>query len=87
VVTAGTETRTVAENETYSVVPEVPVFAARNYISPNDPAYHQSHVHKGCALGKDPKDSGRFQRIAGRGGCPGRNQVLDEVACERGKPV
>jgi hypothetical protein len=74
VVTSGTETRTVAEKETYSVIPEVSVLAVRTYISPNDPTYHQSHAHKACALGKDPNNSGRFQKIgllAGLGGVAG----------------
>jgi hypothetical protein len=71
VVTSGAETRTVAEKETYSVIPEVTVLAVRTYISPNDPTYHQSHAHKACALGKDPTNSGRFRKIgllAGLGG-------------------
>jgi hypothetical protein len=62
-VTSGTETRIVAEKETYSVIPEVSVLAVRNYISPNDPTYHQSHAHQACNLGKDPNNSGRFRKI------------------------
>jgi hypothetical protein len=72
VVTSGTETRTVAEKETYSVIPEVSVvLAVRTYTWPNDPTYHQSHAHKACALGMDPNNSGRFRKIgllAGLGG-------------------
>jgi hypothetical protein len=71
VVTSGTETRTVAEKETYSVIPEMSVLVVRNYISPNDPTYHQLHALKACALGKDPNNSGRFRKIgllAGLGG-------------------
>jgi hypothetical protein len=70
-VTSGTETRTVAEKESYSVIPDVSVSAVRTYISPDDPTYHQSHAHQACNLGKDPNNSGRFRKIgllAGLGG-------------------
>jgi hypothetical protein len=92
VVTSGTETRTVAEKETYSVIPEMSVPAVRTYISPNDPTYHQLHALKACALGKDPNNSGRFRKVgllAGLGWV-GRlswwKQVFDHVALKRGKP-
>jgi hypothetical protein len=82
VVSSGGETRTVAEKETYSVIPEVTVLAVRNYISPNDPTCHQSHAHKACGLGKDPTDSGRFRKIGlcwpGRGGCPRGKRVFED---------
>jgi hypothetical protein len=63
-VRSGTETRIVAERETYAVIPEVSVSAAQTYISPDDPNYHQSHVHKACALGNNPHNPGRFEKIA-----------------------
>jgi hypothetical protein len=63
-VRSGTETRIVAEKETYAVIPEVSVSAAQTYISPDDPNYHQSHVHKACALGNNPHNPGRFEKIA-----------------------
>ena len=63
-VMSGTETRTLAEKESYSVIPEVSVSAVQTHISPDDPNYHQSHVHKACTLGKDPHNAGRFQKIA-----------------------
>ncbi len=63
-VRSGTETRIVAEKETYAVIPEVSVSAVQTYISPDDPNYHQSHVHKACALGNNPHNPGRFQKIA-----------------------
>ncbi len=73
VVTSGTETRTVAEKETYSVIPEVSVvLAVRTYIWPNDPTYHQSHAHKACALGRDPNNSGRFRKVGCSLGWVGR---------------
>jgi len=63
-VRSGTETRTVAEKESYSVIPDVSVSAVQTYISPDDPNYHQSHVHKTCALSNNPHDPGRFEKIA-----------------------
>ena len=63
-VRSGTETRIVAEKETYAVIPEVSVSAAQTYISPDDPNYHLSHVHKACALGNNPHNPGRFEKIA-----------------------
>jgi hypothetical protein len=63
-VTTGKETRTVLEKEAYSVTPEISVLAAKTFISPDDADYHQSHVHKACALAEDPNRSGRFRKIA-----------------------
>jgi hypothetical protein len=48
-VTSGTETRTIKEKESYSVIPEVSVLDVRAHVSPDDPEYHQSHTHKTCA--------------------------------------
>jgi hypothetical protein len=48
-VTSGTETHTIKEKESYSVIPEVSVLDVRVHISPDDPEYHQSHTHKACA--------------------------------------
>jgi hypothetical protein len=48
-VTSGTETRTIKEKESYSVILEVSVLDVRAHISPDDPEYHQSHTHKACA--------------------------------------
>jgi hypothetical protein len=47
-VIAGTETRTVAEKESYEVIPQQSVISVANFISPDDPSYHQSHTHKAC---------------------------------------
>jgi hypothetical protein len=47
-VTSGTETKTVNEKESYAVVPEVSVTAAKAFVSPEDPTYHQSHNHQAC---------------------------------------
>ena len=47
------------------MIPEVSVTAVQTYISPDDPNCHdQSHVHKACALGNNPHNPGRFQKIA-----------------------
>jgi hypothetical protein len=63
-VRSGTETRTVAEKESYSVIPDVSVSAVQTYISPDEPNYHQSHAHKACALSNGAHNAGRFQKIA-----------------------
>ncbi len=63
-VTAGKETRTVAEKESYEVFPEMSVVGVRTYISPDDPAYHESHSHQACVAPKSPNNSGRFTKIA-----------------------
>jgi hypothetical protein len=63
-VRSATETHTVSEKETYSVVPDVSVLAVRTYISPGDPNYHQSHVHKTCVLSDAPNNAGRFRKVA-----------------------
>jgi hypothetical protein len=47
-VIAGAETHVVAEKESYEVIPQQSVISVANFISPNDPAYHQSHTHKAC---------------------------------------
>ena len=46
------------------MIPDVSVSAVQTYISPDDPNYHQSHVHKACALGNNPHNPGRFEKIA-----------------------
>jgi hypothetical protein len=63
-VRSGTETRIVAEKESYSVIPDVSVSAVQTYISPDDPNYHQSHAHKACALSSGAHNAGRFEKIA-----------------------
>lgn len=63
-VVTGKETRTVAEKESYEVFPEMSVSSIRTYISPDDPGYHESHLHKACTPPKNPSNSGRFQKIA-----------------------
>jgi hypothetical protein len=60
-VTAGKESRTVKEGEVYSVLPKTAILAVKNYISPDDPAYHDSHTHQTCALGGSPRDPGQAQ--------------------------
>jgi hypothetical protein len=47
-VTAGTESHIVAEKESYEVIPQQSVISAANFVSPDDPLYHQSHTHKAC---------------------------------------
>jgi hypothetical protein len=62
-VTSGSETRVVAEKESYSVTPEVAVAAVRTALSPDDPGYHASHTHMSCAFNHDPKQASRFRKI------------------------
>jgi hypothetical protein len=47
-VIAGAETHNVAEKESYEVIPEQAVISVANFVSPDDPLYHQSHTHKAC---------------------------------------
>jgi hypothetical protein len=63
-VRSATETRTVSEKETYSVIPDVSVLAVHSCISPDDPNYHQSHVHKACVLNDEASKAGRFRKVA-----------------------
>ena len=62
-VTAGTETHIVAEKESYEVLPQQSVIAAANFLSPDDPAYHQSHTHKTCTTPRQSKGMSQFAKI------------------------
>jgi hypothetical protein len=62
-VTAGTETHIVAEKESYEVLPQQSVIAAANFLSPDDPAYHQSHTHKTCTTPRQSKGTSQFAKI------------------------
>ena len=62
-VTAGAETHIVAEKESYEVLPQQAVISAANFISPDDPAYHQSHVHKTCTTPRQSKGTSQFAKI------------------------
>jgi len=62
-VAAGTETRVVAEKESYEVLPQQSVIAAANFISPDDPAYHQSHTHQTCTTPRQSKGISQFAKI------------------------
>jgi hypothetical protein len=62
-VTAGKESRTVKEGEVYSVLPKTAILAVKNYISPEDSAYHDSHTHQTCALSGSPRDPTQFRKI------------------------
>jgi hypothetical protein len=62
-VTAGAETHLVAEKESYEVLPQQSVIAVANFISPDDPAYHQSHTHKTCTTPRQSKGTSQFAKI------------------------
>jgi len=76
VVTAGGETHVIAEKESYSVLPEQSVVAVQNFVSPDDPAYHQSHTHKACVMPKQASNSGRFMKIGIAAGAAGAAAIL-----------
>ncbi len=62
-VTAGAETHLVAEKESYEVLPQQAVLSAASFISPDDPAYHQSHVHKACTTPRQSNGPSQFTKI------------------------
>jgi hypothetical protein len=62
-VTAGTETHTISEKESYEVLPQQSVVAAANSISPDDPVYHQSHTHKACVVPKQSNGTSQFTKV------------------------
>jgi hypothetical protein len=62
-VTAGIETHIVSEKESYEVLPLQSVIAATSFISPDDPAYHQSHTHKTCTAPRQSKGNSQFAKI------------------------
>jgi hypothetical protein len=62
-VIAGAETHVVAEKESYEVLPQQAVISAASFISPDDPAYHQSHVHKACINPRQSKGTSQFAKI------------------------
>ena len=62
-VTAGTETHTVAEKESYEVLPQQSVISVANILSPDNPAYHQSHTHKACTTPRQSNGSSQFAKI------------------------
>jgi hypothetical protein len=62
-VSTGNETHVIAEHESFAVLPATSAVAARQYISPDDPAYHDSHSHQACAVPGAPNNSSRFLKI------------------------
>ena len=62
-VTAGAETHLVAEKESYEVLPQQAVISVASFISPDDPGYHQSHVHKTCTTPRQSNGSSQFAKI------------------------
>lgn len=62
-VAAGPETHVIPEHESYSVMPEQAVVAVQSFVSPDDPAYHQTHTHKTCTVPKQTNGSSRFMKI------------------------
>lgn len=85
-VTTGKDTRTVGEQESYSVTPELSVLAGRTSISPDDPDYHRSHSHKTCALSSDSQKSGRFRKIGLAAGIGGAVLLLGSKFLTASKP-
>ena len=75
-VTTGGETHVIAEKESYSVLPEQSVVAVQNFVSPDDPAYHQSHTHKACVVPKQANSSGRFMKIGIAAGAAAAAAIL-----------
>lgn len=74
-VTSGKETKTIAEKETYSVVPHDSVIPVRAGVSPDQPGYHESHSHKLCEERRNKNWAGTpksplnspFLKLAGAG--------------------
>lgn len=62
-VTAGTETHVVAEKESYEVLPQQSVVSVQSFVSPDDPAYHQSHTHKACVVPRQSSGMSQFAKI------------------------
>jgi hypothetical protein len=62
-VVAGAESHLVAERESYEVLPQQSVIAAAGSLSPDDPAYHASHTHKGCTTPRQSNSSSQFTKI------------------------
>jgi len=62
-VIAGAETHVVAERESYAVLPQQAVIATASFVSPDDPAYHQSHTHKTCTTPRQSNGNSQFAKI------------------------
>src|SRR6202000_1660263 len=62
-VIAGAETHNVVEKESYEVLPQQSVISVANFISPDDPAYHQSHTHKTCTTPRQSNGMSQFTKI------------------------
>jgi hypothetical protein len=62
-VIAGAETHNVAEKESYEVLPQQSVISVANFVSPDDPAYHQSHTHKACTTPRQSNGMSQFTKI------------------------
>jgi hypothetical protein len=62
-ITAGTETHIVTERESYEVLPQQSVASIQNFVSPDDPAYHQSHTHKACVVPRQSNGMSQFAKI------------------------
>jgi hypothetical protein len=62
-VTAGSETHVVSEKDSYEVLPQQSVVSAASIMSPDDPAYHQSHTHKACVVPKQSNGTSQFTKV------------------------
>ena len=62
-VIAGAETHNVAEKESYEVLPQQSVISVANFLSPDDPLYHQSHTHKACTTPRQSNGTSQFTKI------------------------
>ena len=62
-VIAGAETHNVAEKESFEVLPQQSVISVANFVSPDDPAYHQSHTHKACTTPRQSNGTSQFTKI------------------------
>jgi hypothetical protein len=75
-VSAGTEIHTVAEKESFEVLPQQAVIAVASFISPDNPAYHQSHTHKTCTTPRQSKGNSQFAKIGIIAGAAGAGAAI-----------
>ncbi len=74
-VTAGAETHIVSEKESYEVLPQQSVVSAATFISPDDPAYHQSHTHKACVVPRQSSGPSQFTKVGIIAGAAGAGVI------------
>ena len=75
-VIAGAETHNVAEKESYEVLPQQSVISVANFLSPDDPLYHQSHTHKTCTTPRQSNGTSQFTKIGIIAGAAGAGAAV-----------